>query len=216
MTSWSDLYGHHQQTKPSECPQVWKFTGEIQDKARFSDPCPWCQKPDLRVTYRVQQVPAGITWEVCLDCVCQDDVQVEIDGMALNNGARRDHLGKVAVRLMHETCRDLMRQLLVVSSDMELQEIAVYFDRNGQLSPARAAKLLSALAQFGMNVDARIFEVQIRSAAHKKEFAGMTEKEKLLVWPALSPAIKRKFNALKTGPKRQADRGAGEPFSRGR
>lgn len=216
MVSWSDLYGHNTPGKPSECPQVWRFAGEIRDKAHFNDPCPWCQKPDLRVGYKVLQVGAGISWEVCLDCVCREDVEVQIEGVDVLNGARRDHLGKLAVRLMHETCRDLMRRLLVVSSDMDLQEIAVYFDRNGQLSPARAAKLLAALAQAGIEVDARIFEVQIRSAAHKSEFAAMTEKEKLLVWPALSPAIKKQFNALKTGPRRYAERHGAEPFSRGR
>ncbi len=203
MVSWSDLYGSHPQTSSGDCPQAWVFTGEMRDEGRYGETCPCCQKQDFRVTYEVREQGKGISFWVCLECICQDDVTAKIDDCAIIGQARRDHLGRLAVRLMHESCRDIIRRVLLVSCDPDLPEIAVYFDRNGQLSPGRAAVLFTALAECGIEVDARTFEVQIRSAAHKKEFALLSEQQKLIVWPALSPAIRKKFSALRTAPKRR-------------
>jgi hypothetical protein len=182
----------------------WVFTGEMRDHGRFADKCAWCEKQDLRVTFEVRHDTTDDTRQICQACLGHGAFRVEHEGQALEGQERRDYLSELSVRLMHRTCRDVLRNLLTRTDDPALQEVAVYFDRNVQLSPGRAATLLLALSSSKLGADPRIFEVQIRSSAHKQEFGGLTEREKLAVWPVLSPAIRNRLISLGLAPERYA------------
>lgn len=180
----------------------WVFTGEMRDRGRFDDKCAWCEKQDQRITFEVRHVTADGTCQICQACLGRGPVRIEHEGRALAGQERRDCLGELSVRLMHRTCREVLRNLLARSDDQTLREVAVYFDRNMQLSPGRAATLLQALSNSKLDADARIFEVQIRSTAHKQEFGCLSEREKLAVWPVLSPAIRNRLISLGFAPQR--------------
>src|SRR5687768_16787650 len=122
----------------------WVFTGEMQDHGRFTDTCAWCGKQDLRITFQVRQGDADDTRQTCQVCLGHGPFSVEHEGRALDGQERRDYLSELSVRLMHRTCREVLRNLLTRTDDPALREIAVYFDRNVQLSPGRAATLLLA------------------------------------------------------------------------
>ena len=182
----------------------WVFTGQMRDGGRFDDKCAWCEKSDLRITFEVRQDTAADTIQICQACLGHGPFRVEHEGRSLDGQERRDHLSELSVRLMHRTCREVLRNLLTHADDPALQEVAVYFDRNVQLSPGRAATLLLALSSSKLGADPRIFEVQIRSAAHKQEFGCLSEREKLAVWPVLSPAIRNRLISLGFAPERYA------------
>lgn len=182
----------------------WRFTGAMQDRGRFDGCCAWCDKQDLRISFAVQRHGSDETGQICAACLGHGAARVEHRDRELVGQECRDHLSELSVRLMHRTCRDVLRQLLAESDDPALREVAVYFDRNVQLSPGRAARLLVALAHSELEADPRIFEVQIRSAAHKQEFGCLSEPEKLAVWPVLSPAIQKRLIALGLAPERYA------------
>lgn len=182
----------------------WVFTGEMRDRGRFDGKCAWCEKQDQRITFEVRKGTAEDTSQICPACLGHGPAAVEHEGQAIDGQERRDYLSELSVRLMHRTCREVMRNLLARSDDPTLREVAVYFDRNVQLSPGRAATLLLALSSSTLNADARIFEVQIRSTAHKQEFGSLSEREKLAVWPVLSPAIRKRLISLGMAPERYA------------
>lgn len=198
-----DHFCDRQGRQPAEDGQ-WAFTGEMQDHARFVDKCAWCGKQDLRITFQVRLGDADDTRQTCQACLGHGPFRVEHEGGALDGQERRDHLSELSVRLMHRTCREVVRNLLTYTDDPALQEAAVYFDRNVQLSPARAATLLLALSRSRLGADPRIFEVQIRSSAHRQEFGGLSEREKLAVWPVLSAAIRSRLISLGLAPERYA------------
>ena len=178
----------------------WVFTGEMRDHGRFADKCAWCGKQELRVTFEMRS--ADDTRQICQACLGHGPFRVEHEGATLDGQERRDYLSELSVRLMHRTCREVLRNLLTRTDDPALQEVAVYFDRNVQLSPGRAATLMLALSKSKLGADPRIFEVQIRSSAHKQEFGGLNEQEKLAVWPVLSPAIRNRLISLGLAPER--------------
>ena len=182
----------------------WVFTGQVRDRARFDDKCAWCERSDLRITFEVRQDTSEDTGQICQACLGHGPFRVEHEERALHGQERRDYLSELSVRLMHRTCREVLRNLLTYTDDPTLQEVAVYFDRNVQLSPSRAATLLLALSRSPLDADPGIFEVQIRSAAHKQEFGCLSEREKLAVWPVLSPAIRNRLISLGFAPERHA------------
>lgn len=174
------------------------------DDARFDSRCAWCEKQGLRITFAVMDGAVAEACHICQGCIGCGPVHVEHEGRALDGQERRHYLAELAMRLQHRTCRDVLRNLLARSDDPALREVAVYFDRNMQLSPGRAAMLLLALAASDLEADPAIFEVQIRSAAHRQEFAGLSEREKLALWPVLSPAIRNRLIWLGSAPARHA------------
>lgn len=182
----------------------WVFTGDLRDNGRFDSRCDWCDKQGLRITFAVTGGSEDEAGHICQACIGSGPVHVEHEGRVLEGQERRHHLAELAMRLKHRTCRDVLRNLLTLSDDPALREVAVYFDRNMQLSPSRAATLLLALSASGLGPDPAIFEVQIRSTAHRQEFGGLTEREKLALWPILSPAIRNRLVWLGSAPARHA------------
>jgi hypothetical protein len=158
----------------------------------------------MRVSFEVRQVTAETTCWICQNCLCKGPVLVEQAGRTLHGQELRDHLREMAVRVMLGTCRDVLRNLLASQNDNDLRDVAVYFDRNAQLSPRHAARLFLALSSAQVAADARIFEVQLRSTEHRQEFGRLGEREKLAVWPVLSPAVRNRLIALGLGPERYA------------
>lgn len=182
----------------------WAFTGEIRDRGRFIDKCAWCETENMRLTFEVRHVNADDPCQICQACLDRRPVRVEHEGRALEGQDRRNFLRALAVRRMHRTCREVLRNLLARSDDPALQEAAVYFDRNVQLSPGRAATIFLALSNSKLDADSRIFKVQIRSPAHRQEFGCLSEREKLAVWPVLSPTIRSRLIAVGLAPARHA------------
>ena len=178
----------------------WIFTGNLKSTARFNQQCSTCGRQDLRVTFEVRQAMAKATCGICQNCLSKESIAVEQGGRVLHGQELRDHLTEMAVRVMVRTCRDVLRDILARSDDNDLLKVAVYFDRNVQLSPRHAATLFLALSGTRAEVDARIFEVPMRSIDHREAFGGLSEREKLAVWPVLSPTVRKRLIALKLAP----------------
>jgi hypothetical protein len=182
----------------------WELVGELKGSATFDQRCANCGRNDLRVIFEVHQTPAVPTSGICQHCLSKAPVPVEQAGRTMQGRELRDHLNELAVRVMVRTCRDVLRDLLARKNDNDLREVAVYFDRNAQLSPRRAATLFLALSNARLDVDPRIFEVQTRSTEHRQEYGRLGELEKLVVWPVLSPVVRRRLIALGLAPDRYA------------
>ena len=182
----------------------WELTGEVTGSATFDQRCAHCGRDDLRVIFEVRQSTADATCGICQQCLSKAPVPLEQTGRSMEGPELRDHLNEMAVRSMIRTCRDVLRDLLERRDDNDLREIAVYFDRNAQLSPRRAAMLFMALSSARLDVDPRIFEVQTRSTDHRQEFGRLGELEKLVVWPVLSPVVRKRLIALGLAPARHA------------
>ena len=185
----------------------WVFTGNLKSSTRFNQQCSTCGRQDLRVTFEVRQVMTKATCGICQNCLSKGSIAVEQDGRVLDGQELRDHLTEMAVRVMVRTCRDVMRDVLARKNDNDLLNVSVYFDRNVQLSPRHAATLFLALSGARVDADARIFEVPIRSIDHREEFGRLNEREKLAVWPVLSPTVRKRLIALKLAPEAYITRG---------
>ena len=182
----------------------WELTGGLNGSANFDQRCSNCGRDDLRVIFEVRQTTPGATSGICQQCLGKAPVHVEQAGRTMEGAELRDHLNELAVRVMVRTCRDVLRDLLERRDDNDLREIAVYFDRNAQLSPRRAATVFLAMSSARLAVDPRIFEVQTRSIDHRQEFGRLGEPEKLVVWPVLSPVVRKRLIALGMAPNRYA------------
>ena len=193
----------HAGPKP-DATSRWELTGELQGGATFDQRCAHCGRDDLRVIFEVRQAAPETTCGICQHCLSKAPVPLEQAGRAMQGPELRDHLNEMAVRSMVRTCREVLRELLERRDDNDLREIAVYFDRNAQLSPRRAAMLFLALSSARLDVDPRIFEVQTRSTDHRQEFGRLGELEKLVVWPVLSPVVRKRLIALGLAPARYA------------
>lgn len=178
----------------------WTFTGDIEDNGAFTGTCDACAKAGLRISFVIRHRESGRTRGICSNCLCRRPVSVEVDGAALDVGQRRVLAKDLLARTQSRTCRDAIRQVLQLTTDPALPEISAYFDRNLQLSPRRAAKLFPLLKRLRRSVDPSIFEVQMRGAGHKEEFADLGETEKRTVWPALSATVKQRLATLGLGP----------------
>ena len=189
-------------------PRDWLLTWELRDNSGLCSKCDFCGQGDLRVTYEVRHaVDARRLW-VCQRCVGRYPIQATRDDVPLAPQQARAQVHELTVRLMQRTCKDVIRQVQATAADPAIEEVVVYYDRNLQLSPTRAATLFNALPQATDTVDIRIFEVQMRSSAHQHEFGAMDDRDKLVVWPALSPQQRRRLIALGFAPIRHQSRRA--------
>ena len=196
----------------------WTFAGQLQDNLLFDGQCAFCGKPDLRVTFVLSEVTEGGTCQICQECMSHRQIGVEQEGRSLEGKERKDFLGRLSVHLALRSCRDVLRQLLACTEAAALRDAAVYFDRNVQFSPAHAATVVAALTDAKLGVDPRIFEVRMRSVAHRQEFGRLGRRQQLLVWPLLSLAVQDRLVRLgltgQDDPSRRPRRGyAGSPRS---
>jgi len=178
--------------------QEWRYTWQINDDVTFSGGCSFCGRAGLRLTYEVtHQHQCG--W-ICEYCVGRYDISADLDGDELGPKAARAYAHGLTARLKQQTCKDIIRWVQDQLTDADLEEVAVYFARNLQLSPLWAARLFLALMQIGQEAQAQVFEVQTRSKLHQQEFGDLDEKARSLVWIALSQQQRRRLASLGFAP----------------
>ena len=175
-------------------PKEWSFTWAMTDDVTLGSQCGFCGRAELRVTYEVTR--ATDTRWICPNCVARYPVAASLDGYALDAREIRDQMHGLTARLKQRTCKDVILKVQAIMKDPVFDEIVVYFDRNLQLSPQRAARLFLALPLLDDPIDRRIFDVQTRSAAHQEEFGNLDDASRAIVWPALSPVQRRRLASL--------------------
>jgi hypothetical protein len=172
-------------------PRDWSFTWEITDDVTLASICDFCGQGEQRLTYEVER--KGEVRHICQRCVGRYPVGGALDGEWLDLRSVRANIHGLTARQKQRTCNEAIRKVQAAIAEVTLSEIIVYFDRNLQLSPQRAAILFAAMAQLDEPIDPRIFDVQTRSIAHQDEFGELDEAGRMLVWPALSPQQRRRL-----------------------
>jgi len=179
-------------------PSEWQYSWTIRDDVTLSSSCDFCGRSTQRLTYEVTRGDQ-VAW-ICAHCVGRYNLGGELDGYRIGPRAARSYAHGLTARLKQQTCSDIIRRAQAALPEAELEEVVVYFDRNLQLSPLYAARLFSALVQIGEEAHARIFEIQTRSNAHHQEFGDLPDRERRLVWIALSPQQRRRLASLGFAP----------------
>lgn len=179
-------------------PRAWAYTWTIHDDVTLSATCGFCGQNHQRLTYEVSRGEQTL-W-ICQRCVGRYPVSGALDGEWLDLPSVRGYIHGLTARQKQHTCHEAIRNAQAALPEAPLSEVIVYFERNLQLSPQRAATVFSALAQLQESVDPRIFEVQTRSIAHQNEFCALSEDDRALVWPALTPQQRRRLASLGCAP----------------
>lgn len=187
-------------------PKAWFYTWAIADDVTFASTCGFCGQTHQRITYEVSR-GADTLW-ICQRCVGRYPVSGIIDGDRFDLPSVRAYIHGLTARQKQRTCSDAIRKVQNALPDLPLSEIVVYFERNLQLSPQCAAILFTGMAQLDEPIDPRIFEVQTRSIAHQDEFGTLDEKERAVVWPALTPQQRRRLSSLGFAPGSTRTRGS--------
>lgn len=179
-------------------PEDWSFTWNIRDDVTLSSTCDFCGRSELRLTYEVTSRERS-AW-ICPNCVARYPIGASIENEPLDPKSARAYAHGLTARLKQQTCQDILRKIQSTLPDPALEEVVVYFDRNLQLSPQRAAILFEAMAQVGEASNAPVFEIQTRSNAHQQEFGDLDDAHRRLVWVALSPQQRRRLDSLGFAP----------------
>lgn len=179
-------------------PKDWMYTWALADDVTLESRCGFCGQTEQRITYQVTRGDDR-KW-VCQRCVGRYAIGGVLDGYLLEPAEVRAQIHGLTARLKQQTCQDTIREVQAIANDPALEELLVYFDRNLQLSPQRAAVLFQAMRQLPEPVDVRIFEIQTRSVAHQDEFGALDDAARLVVWPALTLLQKRRLASLGHAP----------------
>lgn len=180
-------------------PQDWSFSWVLMDDVTFASTCGFCGQSQQRVTYEIMR-DADRLW-ICQRCAGRYCLGGMLDGVVLDQETIRGQVHGLTARLKQRTCQDIVRKVSAGADDPALLEVALYFDRNLQLSPLHAARLFLAIEALEEPIDRRVFEVQARSQAHQREFGELDNAARSIVWPALTPQQKRRLTSLGFAPK---------------
>lgn len=179
-------------------PKAWSFTWAIADDVTLSSACGFCGQTHQRLTYEVTRGDDRL-W-ICQRCVGRYPVTGLIEGAQFDLPSIRAYIHGLTARQKQRTCHEAIRKVQAALPDLPLSEVVVYFERNLQLSPQLAAVLFAGMAQLDEPIDPRIFEVQTRSIAHQDEFGSLDERDRAVVWPALTPQQRRRLASLGHAP----------------
>lgn len=180
-------------------PQDWSFSWMLTDDVTFGSTCGFCGQSRQRISYEIMR-DADRLW-ICQRCAGRYCLGGMRDGAALDQATIRGQLHGLTARLKQRTCQDIVHMVAAGADDQALLEVALYFDRNLQLSPLHAAQLFLAIEAREEPIDRRVFEVQTRSQAHQHEFGELNNAARSMVWPALTPQQKRRLASLGFAPK---------------
>jgi hypothetical protein len=179
-------------------PKTWAYTWEIADDVTFASTCGFCGQDEQRLTYEVTRDEESL-W-ICQRCVGRYPVTGIWDGELLDQAITRANIHGLTARQKQRTCQEAIKKIQAVAPDAALSEVVVYFERNLQLSPQCAAVLFTAMAALPEPLDPRIFDIQTRSMAHQDEFGALDDRDRSVVWPALSPQQRRRLSSLGYAP----------------
>lgn len=172
-------------------PKDWAYTWAMTDDVTLGSSCDFCGQDQQRLTYEVSREDETL-W-ICQRCVGRYPVTGVLDGTRLDAATARVQIHGLTARQKQRTCQEAIKKAQSAAADANLSEVVVYFDRNLQLSPQYAAVLFGVLSQLPEPIDTRIFEIQTRSTAHQDEFGVLEERDRILVWSALSPLQRRRL-----------------------
>ena len=110
-----------------------------------------------RVTYEIMR-DADRLW-ICQRCAGRYCLGGMLGGAALDQETIRSQVHGLTARLKQQTCQDIVRKVSAGTNDQALLEVALYFDRNLQLSPLHASRLFLAVEALEEYIDRRVFEV---------------------------------------------------------
>jgi len=179
-------------------PKGWSYTWDILDDVRLGSSCGFCGQGEQRLTYEVARGDER-TW-ICQRCVGRYPVGGELEGARLDIRSARIQIHGLTARRKQQTCHEIIKAIQQRVIDTALEEVLVYFDRNLQLSPQRAATLFRTLGALDKPVDVRIFEISTRSIAHQDEYGALPDADRATVWAALTPIQKRRMVKLGYAP----------------
>ena len=180
-------------------PQDWFFSWMLMDDVTFGSTCGFCGQSRQRISYEIKR-DADRLW-ICQRCAGRYCLGGMLDGAPLDQKTIRGQVHGLTARLKQRTCQNIVRKVSAGADDQALLEVALYFDRNLQLSPLHAARLFLAIEALEEPIDRRVFEVQTRSQAHQHEFGELDNAARSIVWPALTPQQKRRLASLGFAPK---------------
>ncbi|MDV3250033.1 hypothetical protein DevBK_01675 [Devosia sp. BK] len=197
----------HRYTLPTSVgrPDQWSFTWNLSDDVTFASCCDFCSQANQRMTYEIRR-DSDLCW-VCQRCAGRYSFGAMLDQLTLTANDAHVHLNGLTMRIKQQTCHDIIRKAVAGSGDTATLEISLYFDRNLQLSPRHAALLFALLDEVDPGIDKRIFEIQLRSQAHQREYGDLDSAARKLVWPALTPQQQKRITALGFAPRSLSQRG---------
>lgn len=120
-------------------PQDWSFSWMLMDDVTFGSTCGFCGQSRQRIRYEIMR-DAERLW-ICQRCAGRYCLGGMRDGSALDQATIRGQLHGLTARLKQRTCQDIVHKVSAGAEDQALLEVALYFDRNLQLSPLHAARL---------------------------------------------------------------------------
>lgn len=102
------------------------------DDVTFGSNCGFCGQSEQRVTYEIMR-DADRLW-ICQRCAGRYCLGGTLDGAVLDQETIRGQVHGLTARLKQRTCQDIVRKVSTGADDQALLEVALYFDRNLQLS----------------------------------------------------------------------------------
>ena len=180
-------------------PQDWSFSWVLMDDVTIGSTCGFCGQSRQRISYEIMR-DADRLW-ICQRCAGRYCLGGKRDGAALDQATIGGQVHGLTARLNQRTCQGIVHMVAAGADDQALLEVALYFDRNLQLSPLHAARLFLAIAALEEPIDRRVFEVQTRSQAHQCEFGELDNAARSMVWPALTRQQKCRLVSLGFAPK---------------
>ncbi len=174
----------------------WAFTDQTIDHEKPIETCELCGQQDLRYHFEIANQYTNARLWVGSHCILQFDVAVVEDGRRLTSDQAKRHLAKLTQQMQLDSCLRALERLAASENNPILSGALEYYRRKKKLTPKYAAVVFWKLQDFEIDHHPSFFKVELRREKHIADLRALPTPRVHRFWRALSPAQRRKAQAL--------------------
>ncbi|WP_224368007.1 hypothetical protein [Hyalangium versicolor] len=189
-----------EQKEVAEALKEWVYRGESFILDARSGTCELCGQQDLSFHFAIDNRHNQNRLLIGSECIKRFDISVQ-DALGIEVVGRKAHQKVDADRRELENQARLRRVLNVLvqlarkprfEEDINVESFAMYYRKNGAFTPRQLFLILWQVEKYGVPYRKTDFKVKLRSEREKEQIAEMSPERMKLLWPAMTPAQRKR------------------------
>lgn len=174
----------------------WHFTGDTVDHEVPEEVCQLCEQQGLRYHFEIRNDRTGHRLDVGSDCILKFQVAVFENGRELSPEEARAALAERMRQMRFESCMRALERLAKAEANDILTNALAYYRLHKALTPKLANVIFWRLQANSIDHDPSFFKVRLDRGSFVRDLQAMPLRNVHGIWKALTPAQRKKAEAL--------------------
>jgi hypothetical protein len=172
--------------------EEWSFTDNTVDHEQPIETCQLCAQEELRYHFEIRNALTKRTLWVGSQCILKFNLSVFESGRKLSGSDAKKKLDRLMDKMRLDSCIRALGRLAQSEKNEILTNALEFYKKNKYLTPKYAFVVFWRLQENKIDHSPSFFTIHLKKDKHKRDLQMMEESRVHIIWPALSPAQRKK------------------------